>query len=157
MSMESGTENPLITIKATGTWRFGFNSTVRLENLEATDEPAESVQDIQTPSYVGQAIAALVGCTCVTISNVAKEMDFSHNGVDFVGQAEFSIDNLAEVDGAIRRFEAINGTVTIITEEEQDRFNDLVAEVQRRCPAYTILANAGVIPDIKWKKSGASA
>jgi uncharacterized OsmC-like protein len=141
-----------MTIKATGTWHFGFSSTVRLGNLEAMNGQPVSPEPV--PADVDLAVAALVGCTCTMLSAVAREMDFWYNGIDFVGRAEFCIDNLSGADGPVRRFEAVRGTVTVRTDEDQERLDDLAAEVRRRCRVFAILEKAGITADIEWKKAG---
>lgn len=148
MQTQSGTQEPLMTIKATGTWEFGFKSAVKLDNLEAAEEN-DAVREA-APAEVDMAVAALLGCTCSIVPTVAREMGFRHSGMDFTGEAQFSIENLTP-SGATRRFEAIHGTVHVRTDESPERLADLAAEVKRRCGVLRILEKAGISPDIEWK------
>lgn len=151
MAIESGVSTPLMKIKASGAWHFGFSSAVKLDNLEAVN--GQPMEDAPAPADVNLAVSALVGCTCATMSAVACEMNFRHSGIDFEGKAEFDVDNLTGPGNAVRRFQAVHGTIKVRTDENEDRLNELALEVRKRCRAFDILESAGISTEIEWIKS----
>lgn len=150
MSVNTGADTPLMSIKATGTWEFGFNSAIKLTDLEAKSN-GENSDELNTGG-VDMAVTALAACTCATIPAVAREMGFRHSGVEFSGKAKFSIDNLCGDGSAESKFESISGTVCVRTDESQERLDCLATEVKNRCRAFDILESAGISPEIEWKK-----
>lgn len=149
MSAQSGTqESALMTIKASGTWEFGFSSAVKLDMLEAVEAP--DAEKDAAPAEVDMAVGALMGCTCTLVQSIAREMDFRHSGIDFAGEAKFSIDNLSGSNSAVRRFKAIRGTVQVRTDESRERLDGLAAEVRRQCGVLDTLEKAGIACDIQW-------
>jgi uncharacterized OsmC-like protein len=151
MRAESGVQSSIMNIKASGKWQFGFTTEVKLDHLEAVE--AQTISEQPVPSGVDLAVAALVGCTCVAMSQVAREMDFYHNGIDFSGEAEFTVDNLSQEEGPVRLFKSIQATVVVRTDENDERLSQLAQEVQNRCQVFGILKDAGLAPNIQWKRA----
>jgi len=151
MSIESGTQTSLMTIRAAGAWQFGFRSAVRLENLEATEDQGEPAHPASAD--VEMAVASLPAATCAIVPAVAHEMGFGHSGVSFEGEAKFSVESSAGQVGALRRFERITGTVTVVTDEPQERLDLLAEEVGRRCRPLQVLDQAGIATSIDWRRT----
>ena len=152
MSVESGTQSPLMTIKAAGTWHFGLSSAITVDSLAAVEKQSGEVPT-PTPAEVDLAVAALASSVCAAVPTVAEEMGFWHSGIDFQGQARFSVESSVGAGSPVRRFEAVSGTVSVRTDETQERVDELGAEVQRRCHAFRLLDQAGITPDIRWRRA----
>lgn len=154
MALESGMGNQLMTIRASGTWQFGFSSEIKLEHLEASEE--QPTLSETTSLDIDGAMGAVIGCTCGLVSEVAREMDFRHNGVDLSGEASFTVETPSKTGQPMRRFDGIRYTVTLRTDEEDGRFEQLATEVERRCRFFDTLERAGISHKVDWKKSSPS-
>lgn len=97
-------------------------------------------------------VAALNGCKGVMIPLIANEMNFSFSAIDFETSGIIDTRGLMGEKGVSPHFQKVRFYVTIQTEESEERLTLLQREVERRCPVFNLLVDAGVLIDVKWNK-----
>lgn len=130
----------------------GTRTEIRIRDFPvlATDEPSSLGGTNTAPSPLETALASLVGCDGVIINGVAKAMGFSYESVDFKCESEIDVRGPKGVPG-IRPFFQRCGLDIIVTSDESDaRFEQLIKNVEFRCPVMNLFRSAGVEMEVNW-------
>lgn len=145
----------VIQVSATGQWVSGFKTNIAIRDFPRfpMDEPEDFGGTDAGPSPMEYVTAALNGCKGVMISMIAKEMNFSFNGLDLSTTGTIDTRGLMGENGISPHFQEIHFTVEINTQESDERMAQLKKEVERRCPAYNLLKDAGIRILSEWKKA----
>jgi uncharacterized OsmC-like protein len=144
----------LFKVAASGKWESGVKTNISVRNFPTfqTDEPAELGGTDSGPNPMEFVAAALNGCNGVMIPLIANEMNFSFSGIDFETSGIIDIRGLMGEKGVCPHFQKVRFRVNIQTEESEERLHALQKEVERRCPVFNLLLDAGVQIDVKWNK-----
>lgn len=144
----------LFRVSAAGTWALGLKTDINVRNFSTfqMDEPVELGGTDTGPNPMEYVLAALNGCKSVMISLIAKELDFKFDGIEFDAKGIIDLRGLMGVEGVSPHFRTIRLVIKIKTEESEDRIQELRRQVEKRCPAYNLLADAGIEMKVNWEK-----
>ncbi|MCH7844387.1 MAG: OsmC family protein [Acidobacteria bacterium] len=122
-----------------------------------TDEPIAHGGSSEGPSPLQAVLGALCGCESVTFNRTASEMDFAYDGIEF--EAEFTIDIRGRMGqrGVRQHFQTVRVEAIVTTDENEERFTEVVEETEARCPVFNLLTDAGVNMKVRWVRQPTSA
>lgn len=109
---------------------------MRVDTGEDTFDVDMDVNPIQ------HLLGALVGCLNSTTTTVSREMDVDIEGMDAAveGDIDYSRYKGEETDTRAG-LQDVRVTVTVEADADDETLEDLLAEVERRCPVSETLAN----------------
>lgn len=144
----------LFKVKTSGKWESGLKTSVSIRDFSAliVDEPKSLGGTDEGPNPVEYVLAALSSCTSVMIGLISKEKNFSYQGVDFKNSGILDLQGLLGVEGVSPHFQSVNFDVIFKTHEPDSKLEELKEEVEKRCPVYSLLKDAGVKIETKWYK-----
>jgi len=99
-------------------------------------------------------LAALAGCTSITIAVVARDQKFRHKGLGT------KLRSLIDIRGFFfdlhlqPKFEQLNFDLTLDTRESTKRIRALAAETHRRCPQLGLFRLARIPMLVTWYRKG---
>ena len=102
-------------------------------------------------------LAALAGCTSITIAVVARDQAFRHRGMTT------KLRSLIDIRGFFfdlhlqPKFEQLNFDLTLDTRESTARIKALATETHRRCPQLGIFRLAKIPLVVNWYRKGTKA
>lgn len=83
---------------------------------------------------------------------VAKEQNFSYNGIEFKNSGTIDARGIRGVEGVSTHFRTVSFEAIFSTDESEDRLEELKKEVERRCAIYNLIVDAGITIESKWYK-----
>ena len=101
-------------------------------------------------------LAALAGCTSITIAVVARDQAFRHRGL------ATRLRSLIDIRGFFfdlhlqPKYEQLNFDLTLDTRETPARIRALAAETHRRCPQLGLFRLAKIPMQVTWYRKGSS-
>lgn len=105
------------------------------------------------PNPMQTALTALASCENVTANAVAKEMDFDLKGLTFQVTGTFDPRGFMGDSSVRPYFEEVDVDVEVETTESEERIKELQAQVEARCPIYTMFNAADVKMNDNWVKA----
>jgi len=131
----------------------GTRTQIQVRDFEPvfTDEPASLGGTNTAPSPLETVLVALVGCDGVIINGVAKAMDFDYSGVDFECTSQIDVRGPKGVPGIRPYFEKADLKIVLYTDEPQKRVDQLIRNVEFRCPVMNLMRAADVELDVDWQ------
>lgn len=144
----------LLKVNTSGKWESGLKTSISIRDFSPliVDEPKSLGGSDEGPNPVEYVLAGLSSCTSVMIGIISKEKSFSYQGVDFVNEGTLDLQGLMGVEGISPHFQNVNFDVIISTNEDLSRIEELRDEVEKRCPVYNLLKDAGVKIETNWIK-----
>ena len=133
------------------------NSTMRTvldyaeSGVQVTDEPVAAGGGGSGPTPLQSVLGALCGCEAVTFRRTATEYEFEYDRIEFEGAATIDIRGRSG-DRAVRpHFQTVKLQARVFTAQSQEELNELVEEVEARCPVMNLMKDAGVRLDVRWE------
>jgi len=123
------------------------------------DEPAELGGRNAGPTALEMTLAALNSCSAMIMYILRKEMRFDLRGIRFETQAWIDVRRIemrrrhlkySEVEPVAAHYHKVSQRVLIRTSETPERLAHFKAEVERLCPMYALLRDAGVPLESDW-------
>lgn len=118
--------------------------------IVVTDEPITSGGGQTGPTPLETVLAALVGCKCVMIHNVATAMNFEYEGVEIDAAGTVDLRGPKGVPGFRPYFDTVDITITIFTQESEERMQKLARNAEARCPVMNLFRDAGSAVHAEW-------
>mgnify|MGYP002640012307 CR=1 FL=1 len=119
--------------------------------VQVTDEPAAAGGGGSGPTPLQSVLGALCGCEAVTFRRTASEFEFPYERIDFEAASTIDIRGRSG-DRSIRpHFQTVKLHARVLTSSTQDKLDELVEEVEARCPVMNLMKDAGVRLDIRWE------
>ncbi len=119
--------------------------------VQVTDEPVSAGGDGSGPTPLQSVLGALCGCEAVTFRRTATEYEFEYERIEFAGAATIDIRGRSG-DRAVRpHFQTVKLHARVFTNESQESLDELVEEVEARCPVMNLMMDAGVRLDVRWE------
>ncbi|WP_017380492.1 OsmC family protein [Paenisporosarcina sp. TG-14] len=148
------TTQQLLKVNTSGKWESGLKTSISVRDFSPliVDEPKSLGGTDEGPNPVEYVLAGLSSCTSVMIGIISKEKSFSYQGVDFVNDGTLDLQGLMGIKGISPHFQNVNFDVIISTNEDLSRIEELKEEVEKRCPVYNLLIDAGVKVETNWIK-----
>lgn len=140
------------TVRATGAWQGQMRTVQNVRTFAPITiaEPEKLGGDNAAPTPMEYVIAALNGCLAVAIELVAKEQGFRLEGMEFESEGLIDQRGLFGTASVSPHFQEVVNRIRFKTPESPERLADLKAEVTRRCPAYSLIKDAGVTIRLDW-------
>lgn len=148
------TTNTLLTVNTTGKWEGGLKNSVFIREFSPiiVDEPKTLGGSDEGPNPVEYVLAALSTCTSITIAFVAKELKFSYQGLEFKNAGTLDLRGFSGVEGVSTHFQTVEIEVIFDTDESIEQIERIKETVEKRCPVYNLLKDAGVHLKANWIK-----
>ena len=99
-------------------------------------------------------LAALAGCTSITITVVARDQKFRYSGLSTAMRSLIDIRGFFFDLHRQPKFEQLNFDLTLTTRESQRRIRALAAETHRRCPQLGLFRLAKIPMLVTWYRKG---
>ncbi|MBT2582972.1 OsmC family protein [Planococcus sp. ISL-109] len=148
------TTKQLVKMETRGTWEGNLKTSIYAREFSPfiIDEPEYLGSTNEGPNPLEYLLGGLTGCTSVMIGLIAKEKDFSFQGIEFSNTGTIDARGMKGVEGVSSHFQTVSFEAVFSTDESDDRLEELKKEVERRCPIYNLIVDAGVAIDSKWYK-----
>ena len=148
------TANKLAKLQITGKSDSGLKSSINVRDLPPfiVDEPERLGGTNQGPNPLEYLLGALSGCTSIIIAYVAKEQSFTYDGVEFATDGELDPRGFQGADGVLTYFQTVTINVTVNTNEDNEKLASLKETVEKRCPLFNLLKDAGVKVESNWRR-----
>lgn len=121
------------------------------------DEPVKLGGTNEAPTPMEYILGSFNGCVLIVIEIVAKEIDFTFKKLEAESIGVIDRRGLKGIDNINPQFQEVANTIWFETEEHEDRLNELKEIVKKRCPAYNLFKDSGIVISLKWSKDGESA
>lgn len=117
------------------------------------DEPKNLGGNDKGTNPLNTLLGSLAGCENVIANNVARQMKFNLNGIDFKIEATLDPRGLMGDASVKQYFETITIEAVVDTDESDERIQELKEKTDSRCPVFNILKDTNFIK-IKstWRK-----
>ena len=99
-------------------------------------------------------LAALAGCTSITIAVVARDQKFRYSGLSTAMRSLIDIRGFFFDLHLQPKFEQLNFDLTLTTRESPRRIRALAAETHRRCPQLGLFRLAKIPMLVTWYRRG---
>lgn len=146
--------NHLLTVETKGVWKGGLKTEITVRDFEpiVVDEPESLGGTNEGANPVEYVLAGLSSCTSVMIALIAKEINFTYESVEFKNKGLVDLRGLQGVEGISPHFQSVDFDVLIKTSESDERIEELKQKVEKRCPVYNLIADAGVKITSNWQR-----
>ena len=150
------TTEQLLKVETSGKWEKGLKTSISIRDFSAliVDEPKNLGGTDEGPNPVEYVLGALSSCTSVMIGIISKEKGCSYQGADFKNTGTLDLQGLMGVEGVSPHFQNVNFDVIFNTNEDVSKIEELKEEVEKRCPVYNLLKDAGAKIESNWTKEG---
>lgn len=147
-------EAKLFSVRVRGDWKGGLQTDVKVRTFApfTIDEPAALGGGDAGPNPVEYVLGGLAGCASVMLAIISKEKGMSYDSAHFNFIGTLDVRGLEGVEGVCPYFNLVKGTVKVKTDAPDELFREVVEDVERRCPVYTMIKAAGVQMQIEWAK-----
>lgn len=140
-------------IKVAASWRPPVVVEGDVDGFPVTMDQPERIGGTNTaPGPLQLVTAALVGCAGQTLALVARQTGFRYASAKFEAEGDVDVRGFLGEEGICRHFCDLRGTFIVETEETEERFREIVAIVEDRCPIYCLFRDAGVPMGIEWER-----
>lgn len=148
-------ENKFVTLSAKGKAESGTTNSVQVRDFESfyVDEREAIGGNNAGPNPLEYFLGALGACTSVIATMVAKEKEFSFDNLDFSTSGDLDPRGYMGVEGVQTYYQKVEVTVVIETDENDESLEAFAKEIERRCPLYNLLEDAGVEVVSNWEKN----
>lgn len=147
-------ENTLVTLTSNGKQVAGTTNSVNIRDFEPffVDERKEIGGNNKGPNPLEYFLGALGSCTSVIATMIANEQAFTFTNLDFSVKGDLDPRGYKGVEGIQTYYQRVEVTVEVETEESDEAFVALTKAVEKRCPLYNLLEDAGVDVISNWIK-----
>lgn len=147
-------KNTLVTLTANGKQETGTTNSVNIRDFDPIyiDERKEIGGNNEGPNPLEYFLGALGSCTSVIATMIAKEQDFTFTNLEFSVAGDLDPRGYKGVEGVQTYYQSVIVTVIVETEESDEAFATLTKAVEKRCPLYNLLEDAGVQVTSNWTK-----
>lgn len=148
------TKKNLVKMGAKARWQENLHSSHTIRNFESIimDHPTELGGSNKGCTPLEMMAATLNGSKAIMIPLIAKELNFSFTDISFTTEGAFDPQGLMGTEYKYTYFNEIDFSLEIETEESDESLAILKSEVEKRCPIYNLLIDAGIQVNAKWIK-----
>ena len=119
--------------------------------VQVTDEPVAAGGDGSGPTPLQSVLGALCGCEAVTFRRTATEWAFPYERIDFEASGTIDIRGRSGDRSVRPHFQSVKLLARVRSSSTQQKLEELVEEVEARCPVLNLMKDAGVRLDIRWE------
>jgi len=119
--------------------------------VQVTDEPAAAGGGGSGPTPLQSVVGALCGCEAVTFRRTATEFEFPYERIEFEAAATIDIRGRSGDRSVRPHFQTVKLMARVYSPSTQAKLDELVEEVEARCPVMNLMKDAGVRLDVRWQ------
>lgn len=119
--------------------------------VQVTDEPAAAGGGGSGPTPLQSVLGALCGCEAVTFRRTATEFEFPYERIDFEAACTIDIRGRSGDRSVRPHFQTVKLLARVYSPSSQAKLDELVEEVEARCPVMNLMKDAGVRLDVRWQ------
>lgn len=151
----SPTRDPwLKSVRATGSWLRPQRTRVAIRGFEfVSDQPVVKGGQNQAPTPMEFIAGAVNACITVTIEAVAAESGIPIEQIETLTRAHIDVRGFNGTADVSPHFADYTLVVQIVTPAAVHALAELRQLTEKRCPALTLLRDAGVAVDLQWQFS----
>jgi uncharacterized OsmC-like protein len=138
---------PTVRSRSAGASRSSVDIRHRTLSLEL---PRQLGGEGDAPSPFEYVLGGFAACLTSVVQLVAREQGVLVADVDVLTTGTVDPQGLRGQRGVPAGFQSITGRVELSGNVDAAQLVALVAEVERRCPIHTLLAAAGIPPQLRW-------
>ena len=116
------------------------------------DEPVKVGGTDEAPTPMEYILGSFNGCVLIVIELVAKEIGFKFKHLEAESIGLIDTRGLKGVDDINPQFQEVTNTIWFETREDESRLEELKEIVKRRCPAYNLFKDSGMLISLNWTK-----
>src|SRR5690606_29770262 len=148
------TEPKLATLHVNGKQEQGLKNSVHVRDLPAffVDEPERLGGSNAGPNPLEYFLGALSACTSIMAAYVAKDLNFTYKGLEYETNGTLDPRAYQGVEGVLTYFQTVTINIAVDTEETEEALEQFKNTVEKRCPLYNLLKDAGVEVISNWTK-----
>lgn len=149
----SNTNGPVwMHLSAEGEWEGGMRTRLQIRDFEPiySDEPPSFGGQDSAPNPMELLLASLNGCLAVMTQVIAREKGIEVQGITLHAEGDLDLRGAMGDPNVPPYFRTVRERVQLVTSASPEQVRALQEEVQRRCPAYTLLKAAGVELHSEW-------
>lgn len=148
------TEQQLVTLSVEGRVDSGKKNDVRVRDFSPIiiDEAERLGGTNAGPNPLEYFLGALSACTSIMASFAAKEQNFTYIDLEYHTDGILDPRGYKGVEGAQTYFQKVTIDVVVDTDESHEALEHLQAAVEKRCPLFNLLEDAGVDIISNWSK-----
>ncbi|MUV36835.1 hypothetical protein JNUCC1_00639 [Lentibacillus sp. JNUCC-1] len=139
-------------LSVSGHLESNLKNTVKVRNLDpfTVDEPERLGGGNSGPNPLEYFLGSLSACTSIMVAKVAKEQGFTYQGLEFSADGSLDPRGYLGVADVQTYFQKVDLTIILDTSENQDAIDQLQYVVEKRCPLFNLLKDAGVEINSSW-------
>uniref|UniRef100_A0A7C3MRQ4 OsmC family peroxiredoxin n=1 Tax=Dictyoglomus thermophilum TaxID=14 RepID=A0A7C3MRQ4_DICTH len=132
-----------VTFKAEGKWlgNLKVEAKIRDKFIINMDEPPSLGGEDTAPNPVEVVLAALIGCLGIVIQVVAKEKNIPLQNVEIYTEGDLDPRGFMGDPNIRAGYDEVRVRVKIETPVDKAKIEELMKEVERRCPVSDIIKN----------------
>lgn len=116
------------------------------------DEPEEFGGSNQGPNPMEVILAALNSCTAIVVEMVAQEMGLTLHGLDLHAEGDLDPRGFTGEADVKPYFQVVRQSLSLDIDASDEQLAQLREVVERRCPAFNLVRDAGVHMDVEWHR-----
>ncbi|TLS37023.1 OsmC family protein [Pseudalkalibacillus caeni] len=120
------------------------------------DEPVKIGGDNEAPTPLDYVVGAFNGCILVVIDSVGKELGFQYKDIEISSEAWVDRRGLKGTADVSPYYQTVRNKIVFYTEHSNELLIEVKKTVQKRCPLYNLLKDAGVEVELDWSITGGS-
>ncbi|WP_213423718.1 OsmC family protein [Bhargavaea massiliensis] len=146
------TQHQTAVLRVNGKAEKGLENTVNVRDLPAfsVDEPERLGGTNMGPHPLEYFLGALSACTSIMVAYVAKEQSFNYEGLEYEASGTLDPRGFRGIEGVQTYFQSVELNIVVETGEDEDALERLKEAVEKRCPLYNLLKDAGVEVNSHW-------
>lgn len=119
----------------------------------ALDEPVPLGGKDSAIDPLSNILAALIGCENAMSQIISKEMNFDLQGISFDVEGELDPRGFMGNLDVKPYFEYVKIKAFVETSEPQERIDELIGQIELRCPVFRTFKDAGIHMENHWVKA----
>ncbi|HZK04561.1 MAG TPA: OsmC family protein [Actinomycetaceae bacterium] len=148
----AGNTSPQIAeVSVAGQWQGALSTGIKARTFDFTvSEPTSFGGANSGANPIEYVLGGFQGCVAVVVETVARERDIRIDDLRLDITGSLDLRGFAGVWGVSPSIQTIVGEIHLDADLEHGAFGEFVAEIERRCPVYNLLRDAGVKLEIRW-------
>lgn len=144
----------LVTLSVQGKVDSGKKNEVRVRDFPPiiVDEAERLGGTDAGPNPLEYFLGSLSACTSIMASFAAKEQNFTYRDLEFHTDGTLDPRGYKGEEGVQTYFQTVMIDIVIDTDESREALELLQEAVEKRCPLFNLLADAGVEIVSNWSK-----
>ena len=147
----TNTTPQFLDVTVTGQWQGALSTGIRARTFDFTvSEPTSFGGADSGANPIEYVLGGFQGCVAVVVETVARERGIRVHDLRLDITGSLDLRGFAGVWGVSPSIQTVTGEIHLDADLGRAAFDEFVAEIERRCPIYNLLRDAGVKLEIRW-------